>query len=116
MALRSVQGLIAQGVSSGSMVQLVYLGSDPLVRTYVVDGNVYQFGNTDRRRVNAVAARVAPFFLDPLSPYYGLFAEFDPALYDADGTPIQPPPNLPQEGGTDQGLSGEAGAKKKKGA
>ncbi len=79
-AQAKVAAVIDEGAGVGALVRLVYVGSDKGTQAFVVDGKVYQFGNNERRRVNAVPARVAPTFLRGRWP--GLFVAYDPALHN----------------------------------
>jgi hypothetical protein len=73
--VRVAQGqvVVDGGAATGSLVKLVYTGEDRRNLPYVAEGKVYFFGNNERRRVNAVPARVAPQFLEPVGRYYGSF-------------------------------------------
>ena len=78
------EAVLRSGAGVGALVRLVYVGSDKRTQAFVVEGKVYQFGNNERRRVNAVPARVAPTFLRSRWP--GLFVIYDPALHNEDGS------------------------------
>ena len=80
-AQAKVAAVIDEGADVGALVRLVYVGADKRTQAFVVEGKVYQFGNNDRRRVNAVPARVAPTFLRGRWP--GLFVAYDPLLHAA---------------------------------
>ena len=73
-------------VEAGLMVRLVFICDEKRTEPYLAGGRVYQFGNNDRRRVNAVPARYVPNFLDPNGRYFGCFMEFDADLFNEDGT------------------------------
>ena len=81
------EAVLRSGADAGALVRLVYVGSDKRTQAFVVEGKVYQFGNNERRRVNAVPARVAPTFLRGRWP--GLFVAYDPALHSGvDSGPV----------------------------
>ena len=81
------EAVLRSGAGVGALVRLVYVGSDKRTQAFVVEGKVYQFGNNERRRVNAVPARVAPTFLRGRWP--GLFVAYDPALHSGvDSGPV----------------------------
>ena len=90
-AAQNAAEIIDEAVAVGVLVRLVFLCEDKRTEPYLSGGRVYQFGNNERRRVNAVPARYAPNFLHEDGRYAGCFAEFDPAIYADNGEPLPVP-------------------------
>ena len=63
----------AAGVAAAALVRIRYTGGERRVRPYVIEGKVYFFGDTERRREGVVPARVAWQFLEPGGRFYGAF-------------------------------------------
>lgn len=98
-ALAAGLRVMDERIGQQTHVKIVYTGADVQTRAYVTGGNVFQFGNNERRRVNLVPARAVGFFLDATSPHYGKFVLFDEALHNPDGLAMapllpEPDPNL----------------------
>jgi hypothetical protein len=68
-----LESVRARGVAAATLVRIRYAGEERRVRPYVVEGKVYFFGNTERRREGVVPARVAWQFLEKGGRFYGSF-------------------------------------------
>ncbi|MCB9150306.1 MAG: hypothetical protein H6641_16250 [Caldilineaceae bacterium] len=87
-AAASDQGLLLdKQAEAGAVVKLVYTCAERRTTAYAIGGKIYQFGNNERRRVNGVAARLAPNFVDAGGRFYGCFERFDAAKHNPDGSP-----------------------------
>ncbi len=87
-ALAAGLRVMDERIGAATHVKIVYTGAEIRTKAYVTGGNVFQFGNNERRRVNLVPARAVGFFLDERSPNYGKFALWDEALFAEDGLPL----------------------------
>lgn len=111
-ALAAGLRVMDERIGAQTHVKIVYTGAEIRTKAYVTGGNVFQFGNNDRRRVNIVPARAVGFFLSEQSPNYGQFALWDPALFAEDGTSIVQATVDPGQATVDPGQAGKG----KKGA
>ena len=56
-ALAAGLRVMDERIGQQTHVRIVYTGMEIRTKAYVTGGNVFQFGNNDRRRVNIVPAR-----------------------------------------------------------